>query len=108
MPELAKGSKCSLIRIAAYCIVFSRILFYKIIVNAVAGVAKSFASFATFVPFLLLSEAMMLYSFHNEILLLLFNILHTAPPKVSIKLTTAATIPILYSETHVTIFLDCY
>jgi len=33
----------------------------------------------------------MSYFFHNRLLLLLFDNLHTAPPRISIKLTTIAT-----------------
>jgi len=54
--------------------------------------SKSLASFATFVPFSLLSEATVSNFFHNGVLLLWFDNLRTAPPKLSIKLNAVATL----------------
>jgi len=88
MPKPGKGYKCSLIRIAAYCIVFfayalkrkSEIilsLVFETVVNVVA-ISKSLASFATSVPFSLLNETTMSHFFPYRILLF-FNNLRTAP-----------------------------
>jgi len=66
---------------------------FKVAVNVVLGISKSFASFATFVPFSLLSEITMLYFYQYGILFLLFDNVRTVPTRLSIKLTTIATIP---------------
>jgi len=56
----------------------------------VLRISKTFASFTTFVPFSLLNDTTMSYFFHNYILLLLFDILCTAPRRLLIKVTTVA------------------
>jgi len=61
--------------------------------NVGFGISKSFARFTTFVPFSLLNYTTMSYFFHNGILLLLFDKIRTAAPRLSVKLTTDATIP---------------
>jgi len=49
-----------------------------------------FCKFTTFLPFTLLNETTMSYFFRNGIQLLMFGNLHTAPPRLSIKLSTVA------------------
>jgi len=65
---------------------------------------ESFASFATIVIFSLLSETVMSYFFHNVMLLLLFDNLRTAPPRLSIKLTRCNNPYLL----HLTSCLHCW
>jgi len=68
-------------------------LFFETVVNVFVRRSKSFASFATFVTFSLLSERTMLYFFPKGLLLLLFDNLLTAPQRLSVKLTTVAATP---------------
>jgi len=61
---------------------------FKVEVNVIVGMSKSIVSFVTFLPFTQMNETTMSYFFHSWILLLLLDILCTAPPRLLIKVTT--------------------
>jgi len=77
--------------------------FFKTMVNVIAGILKFFASFTTFVPFLLLRKTTMSYFLPKWDTASSVQQLFTAPQRLLIKLTTVATILILYHVTHLMI-----